>query len=182
MRYRFDAGTPVTGDGVIALTRLTPRYFACREAGGAIAEAQGAASAGGFENRQSGAWFAPATSGQGVMLTVAPGDGLFGAWFTYDAAERSDDPTRQSWVTLQAGLANASGGRVVVPLYRTAGGTFDAAKETPPATWQVGEATLSFLSCDRARLDYRFDDSEAAAPQRAKTGSIALERLGGCVD
>lgn len=182
LRYRFDAGTPVTGDGVIALTRLTPRYFACREAGGAIAEAEGAASAGGFENRQSGAWFAPATSGQGVMLTVAPGDGLFGAWFTYDAAERSDDPTRQSWVTLQAGLANASGGRVVVPLYRTAGGTFDAAKETPPATWQVGEATLSFLSCDRARLDYRFDDSEAAAPQRAKTGSIALERLGGCVD
>lgn len=182
LRYRFDAGTPVVGDGAIALTRLTPRYFACRDADGSLAEAQGAASAGGFEIRQSGAWFAPATSGQGVMLTVVPGDSLFGAWFTYDAAERSDDPTRQSWVTLQAGLAAATGGRVTVPLYRTAGGTFDAAKTTPASTWQVGEATLSFLSCDRARLDYRFDDVEAAAPQRAKTGSIALERLGGCVD
>ena len=182
LRYRFDAGTPVAGDGVIALSRLTPRSFACREADGTIAAAQADASRGGFEARQSGAWFSPATSGQGVMLTVAPGDSVFGAWFTYDDAARSDDPTRQSWVTLQAGLANATGGQVTVPLYRTAGGTFDAAATQQPATWQVGEATLTFLSCNRARLDYRFNDDEAAPPQRARTGSIALERLGGCGD
>jgi outer membrane protein assembly factor BamB len=180
LRYRFDAGTPVSGDGVIALTRLTPRSFACREANGALAAAQAPASAGGFETRHSGAWFAPATSGQGIMLTVAPGSSLFGAWFTYDDAARGDDPSRQSWITLQAGLADATGGRVTAPLYRTAGGSFDAVSMHAPATWQVGEATLTFLACDRARLDYRFDDAEAAAPQRARSGSIALERLGGC--
>ena len=116
------------------------------------------------------------------MLTVAPGDSVFGAWFTYDDAARGDDPTRQSWITLQAGLATTTGGQVTVPLYRTAGGTFDAAATQPPAAWQVGEATLTFLSCNRARLDYRFNDDEAAPPQRARTGSIALERLGGCSD
>src|SRR5207253_7555655 len=64
LRYRFDAGTPIAGDGVIALTRLTPRAYACREADGSFAQAEADATRGGFESRQSGAWFAPATAGQ----------------------------------------------------------------------------------------------------------------------
>jgi hypothetical protein len=180
--YRFDEGVASPGGtGSIAITRLTAPAVPCRRSDGSERPAAAPPSLRGFEARHGGAWFAPATAGQGVMFDVVPGQSLFGAWFTYDAGT-PDDATAQSWSTLQAGLADADAGRVVATLYRTIGGTFDAPAPVATSTWAVGTATITFLACDRARLEYRFDDVEAAAPQRGRTGTIALERLGGCAE
>jgi hypothetical protein len=182
--YQFDTHTNGGAGGLISLTRLTPSTSPCVLASGARMPAQNAnAPAQGFDARQSGSWFDPGTSGQGLQLTIIPaGNGwnglVFGAWFTFDPAGQSDDPIHQHWFTLQGDLANATNGNVTLPLYRIIGGPFDGA---PTQNFsQVGHATLTMQACDSAQLDYQFDASEVAHAFAGLAGTSHLVKIGGC--
>ncbi|HET7844215.1 MAG TPA: hypothetical protein VFL14_08700 [Xanthomonadales bacterium] len=177
LAYQFTAGELAGTSGQYSLARLTQPRGCVDRAGTATPPAP---ASGGFDAALSGAWFTPATSGQGFDVSVEPGSTLFAAWYTFDPAGSADDAARQHWFTLQGGLAGASGGRVTVPIYATIGGAFD--RTATRNTFRVGEATIAFTACNRATLDYRFDANEIAGAYGGRTGSLALERLGGCAN
>ena len=183
--YQFDADTNDGAGGLITLTRLTPSTDPCTLADGSAAPAQNAnPPASGFDSHQSGSWFDPTTSGQGMQLTIVPaGNGsaglVFAAWFTFDPAGKSDDPMNQHWFTLQGDLSSAAGGKVTLPIYRIIGGAFDA---TPTSNYSaVGHATLTMQACDTAQLDYQFDTTAVAHAFAGLNGSMRLAKIGGCV-
>jgi len=182
--YQFD-GNPLPGPGgAIGLSRLTPSTSSCVLANGSSAPAQIAAPASqGFDARQSGSWFEPATAGQGLQITVIPRTAgfsglIFAAWFTFDPAGAADEPTQEHWFTLQGDLSSATAGTVELPILRTLGGALDASPTGD--TFQVGHATLTFLACDRARLDYAFDPGELAHAFAHLSGTLDLQKIGGC--
>lgn len=116
----------------------------------------------------SGAWFNPATSGQGLVLEVAtnqygPGvGGLFAGWFTFDVTAAGG----QRWYTIQ-GQVTATSSSATLPIYLTQGGQFDTSSATQISA--VGTATLSFSDCSNGTLAYHFDDG--------RSGSMPLARL-----
>jgi murein DD-endopeptidase MepM/ murein hydrolase activator NlpD len=118
----------------------------------------------------SGSWANPQTSGQGVVMEVEPdfyGSGvglLFGGWFTYDMAGAGDP----RWYTLQ-GQVRADSDLTTMPIYLTAGGSFDSSLAT--TTTPVGSATLQFSDCNHATLQYVISDGGA------RSGTIPLTRL-----
>lgn len=183
LQYQFDATTNLGLSGVITLMRLTPQATQCFLADGSTQTISVAAPAQGFDARQSGSWYDPGTSGQGVELTVSPaGNGsnglLFGAWFTYDPSGAGNDPLNQHWFTLQSDLAMASNGKVTLPILQILGGTLDGMPTRNSS--QVGTAVLTFTACDRAQLDYQFANSSTAHAYAGLSGSLHLSKLGGC--
>ncbi|MEO5623288.1 MAG: S53 family peptidase [Dokdonella sp.] len=118
----------------------------------------------------SGAWYNPATSGQGLVLEIgrdAHGAGvgeLFGGWFTYDASNAGSP----RWYSIQ-GPVNANAPSATLPIYATLGGRFDASQN--PTTTSVGQATLTFSDCTHGTLGYTFSDGSG------RSGSIPLTRL-----
>jgi len=120
----------------------------------------------------SGAWYAPDTSGQGLMIDVDPiGSQVFGGWFTY-AFAGSDDRgfEAQRWYSLQ-GARDISNPSVDLVIYSSTFGTFVAGGAG--ATEPVGTATLTYADCATATLDYAFDASFGGAE-----GHIDLTRVG----
>jgi hypothetical protein len=123
----------------------------------------------------SGAWYNPATSGQGMEFvfspdSVMPGNGnVSGAWYTYDVT--GGDATTQRWYTFNAALTGDAES-VDVTIYQNTGGNFDAPPTT--AAVAVGTGTLSFDSCTSGTFAYTFDDG--------RTGSIPLGRVMPSVD
>jgi hypothetical protein len=132
----------------------------------------------GLDWRQSGAWFDPATSGQGVLLSIAPDTPVFAAWFTYDVGANADDPTQQQWLTLQSAGVPASATNIALDIYRTIGGVFDS--RPAASTTRIGSARLSVDGCSRAVLSWQFDTSGAAGALSGLSGEQTLERLTAC--
>lgn len=184
LRYQFDATVNSGAGGVISLHRLTPQTEDCLLADGSVQTASTIAPpAQGFDVRQSGSWYDPNTTGQGIELSVTPASSssnglLFGAWFTYDPAGTGNDPLNQYWFTLQSDLATANSGRITMPILQILGGTLDGLPTRNSS--QVGTATLTFSGCDRARLDYQFANSTVAHAYAGLNGSLQLTKLGGC--
>jgi hypothetical protein len=181
--YQFNGGTNNGAGGLITLTRLSPSTSPCVLANGSTPAQFSNPPVQGFDARQSGSWFDPATSGQGMELTIIPANenyaGLvFAAWFTFDPAGAMGDAAHQHWFTLEGDLAAASNGTVSVRIMRTLGGTFDAI--ATQNTLQVGHATLTMQGCDKARFDYQFDDSDVAHAFSGITGTMNLVKISGC--
>ncbi|MFO0394263.1 MAG: hypothetical protein ACK508_00025, partial [Lysobacteraceae bacterium] len=122
----------------------------------------------GFLN--SGAWYEPATAGQGLLFELNPVDRqLFGAWYTFAAS----GPADYRWYTLQLGNIDPAATRLAaVPVFETTGGRFDRNEAT--SIRQVGEATIEFTGCTTGTLSYRFTVGELAG----RTGDIPLSRVG----
>jgi hypothetical protein len=122
----------------------------------------------GFLN--SGAWYEPATAGQGLLFELNPTDRqLFGAWYTFAASAPAD----YRWYTLQLGNVDPAATRLAaVPVFETTGGRFDRNEAT--SIRQVGEATIEFTGCTTGTLSYRFTVGELAG----RTGDIPLSRVG----
>ena len=113
----------------------------------------------------SGAWYNPATSGQGQLIEVVPEEQfMFLAWFTYtDLA--SDSPYEQHWYTAQG---NYSGSTADLILHETLGGQFDSPQ--PPDTNPVGTVTVSFSDCRQGQMVYRIDAD-------GRQGTLPLHRV-----
>ena len=115
----------------------------------------------------SGAWFNPATSGQGVLFDIDPANSfLFGAVFTYEVADaRKLGAPEHRWLTLQG---NYQGNQAQVPVFVTSGGVFDQPIAT--STMPIGNATVRFDSCTSGTIAYALTDPPL-------TGTIPIVRV-----
>lgn len=113
----------------------------------------------------SGAWFNPATSGQGVLIDVEPSTQfMFASWFTYTHAS-TENPNEQRWLTTQG---NYSGNSAVLDLYETLGGEFDGPQSVN--TSKIGEVTVNFSDCGAGELAYDI-------PAENLQGSFPIQRV-----
>ncbi len=158
LSYQFDDGPT----GEIALTRLLPDTLCGNPIGNApIPKTFSSMNAG-----LSGAWFDPATPGQGLVFDVVPAaDVLFAAWFTFDgASDEKIGAVDQQWMTAQGSTAGVESDLVIS---RTTGGQFDSPASI--STVSVGSGKLAFMSCSEAVFEFELASGE--------TGSIQLVRL-----
>ena len=117
----------------------------------------------------TGAWYNPATGGQGLLVETYPdlfgsGHGYLAAgWYTFDLTAAGG----QRWYTVQ-GDAISDSASVPLTIYTATGGNFNA----PPTIGAVavGTATLSFSDCTHGTLTFHFNDGRP-------DGSIPLTRL-----
>jgi|GEM_PF-1093934 len=123
----------------------------------------------------SGAWYAPSTSGQGVLFEINPVQNVtFAAWYTYAPNGQSiGGGASQRWYTLQIGSANVGASTLSsIGIYSAQGGLFDApATVTTP---QVGTANIAFSNCNALTLNYNF----TAGSNAGQSGSVSLQRAG----
>lgn len=101
----------------------------------------------------SGAWYAPTSTGQGLMMQWLPSaNTLFAPWFTY-TKQGGNAHSELRWYTLQ-GRVTPGAVLAEVGIYQNSGGDFGAGMTSAQ---RVGSAILRFESCERAHLRYRFD-------------------------
>ena len=115
----------------------------------------------------TGAWFDPATSGQGFLFEPIPSNKQFlAAWFTFDetASPAKLGATEHRWFTL---LGAYEAGRAELSILLTEGGLFDQPQAISNTT--IGSSTLTFSSCTEAQFDFVFDSGPF--------GSIMLQRV-----
>ncbi len=120
----------------------------------------------------SGAWYEPATSGQGFFVEVDPTHSLiFSGWYTFDVnGQAGGGAQQQRWYTAQGGYSPGDTSKTV-NVYRNNGGNFDDTPVTQGVP--IGTATISFQSCTTGRYDY-----QVTVDGQSRTGSIPLARLG----
>lgn len=108
----------------------------------------------------NGAWYNPATVGQGLFFDIIPSQGvLFAAWFTYESEDGGVLPAganERRWYTLQ-GPYQADTANVEVLL--ASGGEFDLPTEV--TNGPTGSATVTFHSCEEATLAYELENGLA---------------------
>lgn len=169
--YHFDPDENDGLSGLVTLSRLVPADT-CNDAPAAMPLA---AIGEGID----GAWYEPASSGQGLVFdAITEADTLFATWFTYDPEGAADDVHKQHWFTLQGPLG--TGEPSTLAIIRTIGGSLS--ERATANSQQVGVATLVRLGCDRLQLNYQFADSDIAGPFRGLSDSHELLRLGGCAE
>ena len=185
LSYQFNSGVEYGRMGSMPWERIGPRAQPCTLADDNIQPPQlTAPDSQGFSTQQSGTWFDPESSGQGMMLEVLPASAeqaglLFASWFTFDPQVPGDDAGAQDWLILQGSLAGAQQGQVELPIYRVVGGELD--RVATSNLRQIGTAELQFQGCDRLRVEYRFDSIIEAADHAGISGALDLEKIGGCV-
>jgi hypothetical protein len=120
----------------------------------------------------TGAWYNPATSGQGMLIEINPGDSqVFVGWYTYAEAGEGEGESGQRWFSAQTPYT--VGDRTFdLTVFASTGGVFDTGGGV--STQPVGTATLTFTSCTEGTFDYTFTAGELSG----KSGSIPLTRLG----
>ncbi len=105
---------------------------------------------------QVGAWYNPATPGQGFFIERI-GNTQFMAWFHSDwdlpgvGVSHLLSPARQRWLSLQGEVAPGAI-QAELKIYRSSGGSLAELGASAPV--EIGTATLRFLSCDSATLSY----------------------------
>jgi len=119
------------------------------------------------------AWYDPATSGQGVLVSVFPTQGqVFLAWFTFDTQRPPEDTTAllgdvgHRWLTASGPID----GRVAeLEFILARGGRFD--RTTPVVERFVkGQGQLVFTGCNAASLAWRL-------PESGLSGQTTLRRV-----
>jgi hypothetical protein len=115
----------------------------------------------------TGAWYNPATSGQGFSFQAFPnhaGSGVStmgGDWQTFDAAGH------QNWFVVQGNLSQSHGATYELAIGQTSGGNFDALPISPASL--VGSGSLTFFDCTHAALSFSLSDG--------RSGTIPYARL-----
>jgi hypothetical protein len=162
--YSFSDGSGRSG--VIPMTRLTVNG-GCSSSGTSQPVSDDRALL-------SGAWYNPATSGQGMMFDISPSQNvLSAAWYTYASGAGSDNPLHQTWYTLQTsaftpGLISIGN----VPIYTASGGAFNA--PTPVTRTPVGSANIAFSNdCRSVSVDYVF----SAGDNAGQSGTVTMNAL-----
>ena len=126
----------------------------------------------------SGAWYNPATSGQGILFDIDPIQGpqgnLFAAWYTYAPnGQAIGGGASQRWYTLQIASANVGATTLSnIGIYSPQGGVLDSPGGV--TTPQVGTASVVFTSCNAMTLTYAF----TSGTNSGQTGTINLQRVG----
>lgn len=129
---------------------------------------------------RSGAWYDPASSGQGWFLEVIPESRtLYAAWFTFQSATGlpGNHPARLRWYSLQGTYA-AGATTMTLDVLENRGGVFAAPPGTAPR--KIGEATLRFEVCDRGVLDYTLTEAEGLEVRDRVALQALVVRGGDC--
>jgi len=166
LSYAFTDGSGRVGN--IPLSRLDSNITCAPTSGGGNGAAPG-------KFLLSGAWYAPATSGQGLTFDINPVDDVtFAAWYTFAPnGQVSGGGASQRWYTLQVRSANVGATPLSnIGIYATTGGEFDSAAAA--TTTRVGTASVAFGSCNSLTLAYTF----TAGTNAGLSGSVALQRVG----
>jgi hypothetical protein len=112
-----------------------------------------------------GAWFDPATSGQGFFIDSHPdpegGNFIFVSWFTYGETTTSG----LRWLTAQGSFEGSIAG---IDVFETTGGSFD--NPQAPSTITVGTMSIDFTDCSNAQLS-------SSLPADSAEGDIAISRV-----
>jgi len=121
------------------------------------------------------AWYNPATSGQGFLISVFPETKrMFVAWFTFDTERPPEDTTAllgepgHRWLTAQGPY---DGDTANLTIFVTEGGVFDAAEpatSTDPAG--DGAMTLRFADCTEGLVEYEISSLGIS-------GEIPIQRI-----
>ncbi|MCX7554774.1 peptidylprolyl isomerase [Marinicella sp. S1101] len=124
----------------------------------------------------SGAWFNPATNGQGLYLEVLPSaDTVIVGWYTFDDEA---DPTKaigdasNRWLTAAGSF---DGNSFVGDVFKTSGGRFDDPQNV--STTRVGSMSIDFNDCSTAVFSYDLQEPEVANTmniQRISGANVAL--------
>ncbi len=120
------------------------------------------------------AWFNPATSGQGLFITVFPELGFVSlAWFTYDtelppmdATANLGDPGHRWFTAL--GSIDGDGSEMEITI--TSGGLFDTPPGDDLARRDDGTLTLKFNNCNEGTASYNIPSINAQ-------GEVPIERV-----
>jgi len=128
------------------------------------------------------AWYNPATSGQGFLLSVFPDEQqMFVAWFTYDSERPSEGVEAtlgepgQRWLTAQGVY---SGNKANLTIHLTQGGVFDSPE--PAASTDMngyGTMTIEFSDCTEGLVNYEITSlgiSGEIPIQRIVTDNVSL--------
>jgi len=122
----------------------------------------------------SGAWFNPATSGQGILLEIYEhSEFVFLAWFTYDTSQPDAGIVYQvghpghRWLTAQ-GNYDVGSGAFTIPVFLITGGIFDDPTAVTPA--EEGTITVEFQDCINATMTYSLIAADVS-------GSFPLKRI-----
>jgi len=121
------------------------------------------------------AWFNPATSGQGFLLTVFPdAELMFLAWFTYDLERPPENvgailgEPGHRWLTAQGPI---DGHRANLTIYSTEGGVFDSAEPSASADPDgIGSMTVEFADCHEGMITYEI-------PSLGISGEVPIQRI-----
>ena len=155
LAYQFSDGR----SGTIPYLRLTPAT-ACSVA---VPAGTVAPPSNYVDVEHSGAWYDPATSGQGLMIDIVPSiDTFFAAWYTYaPQREGLTGQAAQRWFTLQDNTYTPGDLHLSdVPIAVTTGGVFD--QPSAVSSTRVGTAQIDFTSCTTMTLTYTFTQGEFA--------------------
>lgn len=124
----------------------------------------------------NGAWFNPATNGQGVLMEIYPDIQLvFIAWFTFDLEQPPSGEEAllgapgQRWLT-GSGTYHSGASSLELDVQLTSGGVFDDAPPLANTETGYGTVTLEFADCKTAMLDYDLSTGPVS-------GQIALQRI-----
>lgn len=113
---------------------------------------------------QSGAWFNPQTSGQGILLEVLEDRGqVFAAWFTFAQSLGKVGSAGHRWLTA---LGDYSESTATLEITLTTGGLFN--DPAPVVHSPTGSLVLSFSDCNHGLMRYQIN----AGP----SGEIELQR------
>jgi hypothetical protein len=160
--YAFNDGSGRAG--TIPITRITPN----------VTCTIGTAPGTNADFALSGNWYDPATSGQGFVFEVNPLVPVtFFAWYTYAPSGQSAGVAGQRWFTGQGNYTVGSR-TMTLSLVETTGGVFDQPTPASQATTVVGAATVTFMSCTSAQLQFNF----TGGSNMGRSGTIALSRVG----
>ncbi|MBD8525783.1 cupredoxin domain-containing protein [Pseudomarimonas arenosa] len=114
----------------------------------------------------SGAWFNPATNGQGLLVEVYPEQNIFTfAWFTW-LDDADSDQQDYDWMT---GSGVFQGNVATLEMFRSRGGRFND-PNSPVNTTAAGQGSFTLTSCTTALFSFDLFD-----PQRS--GTIELTRI-----
>lgn len=107
---------------------------------------------GPFEINQgiAGAWYNPATTGQGFVIDIDPSNQfIFVAWFTFETESLKVGAAEHRWLVA---AGNYLGGTAQIPIFLTTMGRFDDPQ--PVSNEEVGVMTLSFNDCESGLIEY----------------------------
>jgi hypothetical protein len=120
------------------------------------------------------AWYNPATSGQGFLISVFEDVGLmFLAWFTFDTERPSGDAMANlgepghRWVTA---LGAFDGDTAELTANLSEGGIFDSPVPPVAPGVPIGSITIVWHDCEKATLTYDFDTPDVS-------GEIEIQRI-----
>jgi hypothetical protein len=121
----------------------------------------------------NGAWYNPATDGQGFFIDVLPAAGIvFLSWFTYDTVRPPSsydanlgEPGHR-WLTAQGPY---NGNTATLDVYLTEGGEFDSSSPKP-TNREYGTIQLEFTGCNSGKITYTI-------PGVASNRVIVIERV-----